>query len=393
MLARDVNSQPTQYRTWVVGTEPDLTAQYYTGYKSGENELVDISVHPVSDSAVMDFNMPNPKSWDTTKKVLPEAISNSQLAIIDGYIYLFGGKNTNKIYRATTKNPATWEDTGKTLPNKLYDSQLAIVNDTVYLFGGIADGYASANIYSASIYDPLTWTNTGYSLPEKISNSQLMVLDGYLYLVGGLSDNEPTNKIFVAGTTNPTFWTTTAFTLPVPLYNSQISILGNRVYLFGGQLSDRSYSSYIFDAPDNDLSSWTASGSLPAPMSNAQFVVVGYDGYLFGPTDAGGVAKYTSIFRCRVTSPHVWYDTGNFIPGEVTSSQLAIIYDRLFLFGGNGSSIIFASNPEYHFHESEARVFEYGYISKTAVKFTPSNLELFKTLGFPYWKTDYLALI
>src|ERR1700681_45056 len=97
MLARDVNSAPTQYRTWVVPNTPDLTAQLYTGYKSGENPFVDISAYTILDGYVIaDFNLLLPTQWQTIpdtpfdfpgKKVLPAAISDSSLVIIDGYAY------------------------------------------------------------------------------------------------------------------------------------------------------------------------------------------------------------------------------------------------------------------------------------------------------------------
>ena len=102
MLGRDVNSAPTQYRTWVVPNTPDLTGALYTGLKSGPNPMVDISAYYIVDpNAIVDFNLPLPTQWQSLpgtpfdfpgKKVLPAQISDSQLAIIDGYAYMFGGE-------------------------------------------------------------------------------------------------------------------------------------------------------------------------------------------------------------------------------------------------------------------------------------------------------------
>ena len=34
MLAKDINSSPSQYRTWIVEDNPDFDAIFYTGLKS-----------------------------------------------------------------------------------------------------------------------------------------------------------------------------------------------------------------------------------------------------------------------------------------------------------------------------------------------------------------------
>src|SRR5271170_1909313 len=111
MLARDINSNPTQYRTWVVPNEPDFTGQYYTGLKSGPNAFADVNAYAIQNPTdIVDFNLPLPSMWSPhpselildspIRKVLPRPIEDSQLAIIDGYAYMFGGKITNHIFMA-----------------------------------------------------------------------------------------------------------------------------------------------------------------------------------------------------------------------------------------------------------------------------------------------------
>jgi hypothetical protein len=59
MLARDINSNPTQYRTWVVANTPDFNAQFYTGYKSSNNAFVDLTAYAINDDSVIaNFNLP-----------------------------------------------------------------------------------------------------------------------------------------------------------------------------------------------------------------------------------------------------------------------------------------------------------------------------------------------
>ena len=135
MLGRDVNAPYKEYRTWLVDDEPDFNAELYTGYKSGSSPLEEIVAYQIS-VAQLDFNFPNPLSWFDTLQKLPEMMSSSQSAVIDGYVYLFGGEGTDKILRATVENPYYWEDTGATLPTVLSHSQLAVIDGYAYLFGG-----------------------------------------------------------------------------------------------------------------------------------------------------------------------------------------------------------------------------------------------------------------
>src|SRR5579885_2289952 len=198
MVARDVNSSPTQYRTWIVNNTPDLTGQYYTGPKSGPNPFVDVSAYLITDDNVIaDFNFPMADTWFDEDhigeqlyipagRVLPEQICDSQLAIIDGYAYLFGSKISDKIWRAPLNNPCDWVDTGARLPTKLYGSSLAIVDGyNLYLLGGQEINDASNVIFTAPVSNPLAWTDTGQRLVDTLYGSSLTVWDGYIYLLGG----------------------------------------------------------------------------------------------------------------------------------------------------------------------------------------------------------------
>jgi hypothetical protein len=392
-LARDINSNPVQYRTWVDGYQ-DFDPQNYTGYKSGKNDFIDPSTYMVDDPlAIVDFNLPDPKNWSTTRKVLPHAASESQLAIIDGYIYLFGSHEVNTIYRAHVNNPAHWIDTGISLPKHLYGSQIAVIGDSIYMFGGIVDGYASDEVYTATTSDPLTWTNQGSYLPYKVGYSQLLVLDNYIYLLGGISDGYIVrNNISFAAVSDPLTWYDNGYKIAEPLYRSQVGVLDGYVCLFGGQIHDRNYTKKIYTCPVAGFHTgpWSFTGSLPFPVSNAQFARIGDDGYLFGTIDSGGgIPRFTSIMTCHSTAPNLWILLNKEIPGEISSSQLAIVYDRIFLFGGNGSSIIFAENPIYKYDPAYYKAVAYGALTRTIVQATVDNNDLFKNLGFPWWKTDY----
>lgn len=395
MLSRDNNSSPTQYRTWVVDDQPDFDGYYYNGLKSGDEPFINTQAFIVTDdSAVVDFNLPNPISWNTTKLVLPKAIYNSQLAVLedgyaagDGYIYMFGGEDSYSILRATLDNPANWEDTFAYLPAPLSSSQLAVIDGYIYLFGGHNGNSTTDHIYSAPVNQPLFWTDHGSLLPSKLEQSQLVVADGYLYLLGGFDGYTAVDTIFKADATIPLVWANTGSTLPNPLFGSQVGIISGSIYLFGGFTEPGIPTSNIHSASLSTPTTWSVTGALPFPAFYGQFFIIATRGYLITPSDA--TESFTRIFRCNLSNANSWIDTRQTVPGLVGQSQFAVIGDRLFLFGGNGSSVIYADNSIVKFSFTDPAVISYGNVTRTLVDAALNPLDLFEILGFPPWKTDY----
>ena len=301
MIGRDVDSFPTEYRTWVVDNFPDYEGIYYTGLKGGTNPLVDVLAFELSGGiGPVDFNYPQPTDWNTTYAQLPEDIKQAQIAIIGEYVYLFGGKFSDKIYRAPTGRPIEWRDTGAKLPTTLCGSQIAIINENIYLFGG-NNGIATKAIYSASLSDPLTWINNGDLLPRELYYSQLLITgtDKYIYLFGGHGINDPINLVFYAELSDPLTWYIHEKQLPLTLYGSTATIINNVIYMLGGMVPStigNISSKSVFHIELNDLYlgtiEWTQSNNiLPNAMAFSQFVTVGNTGYLLG-TDRRSEINY-----------------------------------------------------------------------------------------------------
>lgn len=393
MIGRDINASPVQYRTWVVAGEPDFTGSQYSGLKSGDSPLIDIKAYLIPNNSVVDFNLPNPLIWDTTKQVLPSPVANSQAAVIDGYIYLFGGKISGKIYRAGLDTPTSWQDTQAQLPTPLYGSQLIIIGDFIYLIGGNDSSGATAHIFGASINDPLVWFDLGAKLPSPVQNAQAIIANDNIYLLGGRSDNMVLATVYTAPVSDPLNWTSLGTKLPFPLHSSQATIIDGYTYLLGGLTDSNAVKNKICSASINNLSGWTISGDLPYPAANGQFFIIGEKGYLITPAEVTSIPRSygTRIFQCNLNSPNVWIDTGKTIPGEVSESHVVVIYDRIFLLGGNASTVIFACKPEYKYLLSNPTAIEYGLITRTQFDNVSSKLDLFEVLGFPPWKANYGA--
>lgn len=393
MVGRDVNSLPTQYRTWVVDDEPDYDGYYYTGLKSGPEPFIDVVGYCILDGyAIVDFNLPDPINWQGAYATMPQAVYNSQLAILDGYAYLFGSQSSDKIFKADINNPAAWWDTGATLPTTLCGSSLAIVDGYIYLFGGLGgvDEEATDTIFSAPVSDPLTWTNHGHLLPHELHKSSLAIVDGYIYLFGGQGINHAWEVIWKAPVSDPLSWTDTGATLPVAVYGSQIAIMNDTLFLLGGLFLDDAPTSNIYSASLLNPTSWSLAGNLPHPCAYGQFLTIGSQGYLYTQADIDGTQPYlTRIFKCKLTTPTEWSDTNKYIPGDVSQSQFAIIYDRIFAFGGNGISQVFSCNQILKYIPLNPKAVAYGEVTRTQYDAIVDPFLKTQLLGFPYWKTDY----
>jgi len=395
MLGRDVNSYPTQYRVWVVNNQPDFTGEFYTGLKSGDDDFVNISALEIkNDNAIVDFSLQDQRNWHIINKTLPVAVQDSQLAIISDFAYLFGGLNSDIILRAELNNPATWEDSGGRLPTSLGGSQLAIVDGYIYLFGGIIDSDVSDSIYTAPIDNPLSWTDSGFTLPSPLRNSQLGIADGYIYLFGGATTSGATNTIFRASVDDPLVWVDTGDTLPDPIFGSHIGVIDNYFYLFGGTTDGYSPIDSIYKSSVLDPTNFSVAGSFPLGVWYGQFFTIGRDGYLIAPAayadESGDTFPYvTKLFKCSLSDPTVWQDFST-IDGSSSQSQIAVIYDRLFLFGGNGSSLIFTTNLTLKYPIGDGSLSQiYGDITRTQYQSVSDPLDLIRVIGFPYWKTNY----
>lgn len=393
MVGRDVNSFPTQYRTWVVSDYPDFQGHFYTGLKSGSSPLEDIVAYEIqNDGYVVDFNLPDPINWTPARATMPAALIDSQLAILDGYAYLFGGIESDKIYQMDLNRPAVWWDTGARLPMVLGGSCFAIIDETMYLFGGVGgeDGYAKDVIFSAPVNDPLNWSDTGATLPEEVQKQQLAIVGNYVYLFSGLDINHARDFIWRAPLSNPLDWEDTGQVLPRPLYASRIAIMNGRLYLLGGQVFDNAPLGTILSASLSDPLTWIAEDAfMPGNCCEGQFLTIGDYGYLYTQAEIEDIQPYlTRIFRCKLSEPTIWEDVG-VLPGDLHESQFGIIYDRIWAFGGNGISAIFTCNQILKYNTSNQKAIAYGNVTRTQFNsITNPNLKT-QLLGFPYWKTNY----
>jgi hypothetical protein len=104
---------------------------------------------------------------------------------------------------------------------------------------------------------------------------------------------------------------------------------------------------------------------------------------------------FTPIIQSNLTSPDTFVNVRGqnnpgYVPGVISHSQMAIIYDRVWFFGGSGLTAVFACNQELKYSVSDPTAIAYANSSRVALRSYASNLENpFQILCFPYWLTDY----
>lgn len=383
MVGKDVDSFPTQYRTWL-SNSIDINQNDFNKQKSGDNKFIEVSAHIFDDSFKADFNLPDLTIWKTVKKTLPANIDGGQLAIIDGYAYIFGGINSDKILRASILNPGTWEDTGYVLPDSLHGSQLLSYDGYLYLFGGRINTTATNKIYIAQSSNPLSWTYSGSNLPQNLYWSQLCVTDTNLYLYGGCgSDGYATGAIFSAPISNPLNWSTEINTLYEPVFGASLAINDGKIYLFGGITDDNTYLTNIYYANITTPTTWVLDGySLPGYNAFAQPIVIGDTFYLLG-----GNKKKIYVSDLSAISQVVELEYELYF--QATTSQVALINGYIYLYGGSGHNLIQVSDVFVKYTNDNPTAIYYDLIINDLLPLA-TEADRFSVIGFCPWKTDLL---
>jgi hypothetical protein len=83
--------------------------------------------------------------------------------------------------------------------------------------------------------------------------------------------------------------------------------------------------------------SWiTETGTLPGALRFSQVAVIGDYVYLFG---GYGTTATNIIYRAPTSDPTAWVNTGSTLPTNLYASQVAVIGDYVYLFGGNNGTV------------------------------------------------------
>ncbi|KAF0978756.1 hypothetical protein FDP41_001826 [Naegleria fowleri] len=197
--------------------------------------------------------------WQLLNATLPYPVAAGMTAVINGYLYIFGGITsvytytsgsakpvvstsvTDKIIRAPLDNLTNWMVVPKVLPSKLHSGHLSIIDKFVYIFGGATDYRKSDwNIYRALLTDPATWEMTFGLLPFYTANAALVATNSQLFLLGGARDSNTNagNYIAVGYKSDPVkSWMASDRVLPPDASQSLVPVVRNdTVLLYGSEI-------------------------------------------------------------------------------------------------------------------------------------------------------------
>jgi N-acetylneuraminic acid mutarotase len=153
---------------------------------------------------------PTTNKW-TTKTNMPTARHHAASAVVDGKLYVIGGRNTNFLQRQYLDNNEMYEtktDTWQMLepaPTKRSASDTAVVDHEIHIFGGeICDEGGKSN----KVFDEHEVYNTKLNqwkeelkMPTARHGPSVQFSEGFIYVIGGgvrpCTSQSRINEIFV----------------------------------------------------------------------------------------------------------------------------------------------------------------------------------------------------
>ena len=192
---------------------------------------------------------PETDTWQT-KKAMPTPRADLQACVVNGKIYLIGGKaywgaepyyhelNVTEVYDPETD---TWT-TGASIPVPVFGYAAAAVDDKIFVFGGarqFQEGLANLTLVSfTQVYDSKTdtWSSRA-GLPVALSHAAAGVTSGItapkrIYLVGGFNETNYSNATYVYDFENDT-WSTGAL-MPTARAYLGLAVIDDVAYAIGG---------------------------------------------------------------------------------------------------------------------------------------------------------------
>ena len=274
---------------------------------------------------------------------LPFARDAASLVAYNGYLYLFGGRDSssarsNDVFIAkigVNGEPSLWHPTDTNKNNWVYWYQAtdlssersfnaaAAYNNRMYLFGGQTNA-STGGVTTVEYADinPIgtlgSWSSTGMvALPSARHGHTVQIYNDRAYLIGGNSSGTLQNsvhyiKLASDGTMQGSWTATTSFTTARSSWGGKFSVLwGGYIYLSGGctAVNGSGYCTTI--AGDTQLASINADGtltdwsSISATSSRMSYGMVVWRNVIYGI--GGCTAHNTSTGVCTTTATATQY--------------------------------------------------------------------------------------
>ncbi|MCA9445622.1 MAG: galactose oxidase [Candidatus Omnitrophica bacterium] len=223
-----------------------------------------------------------------------------------------------------------WEDKAP-LPTARQEVGVAVLNDLLYVVGGIDS--TPAVVDTVERYDPDSkqW-ETVAPLPADLDHVAVVAAEDRLYAIGGLvfaSPQSATNAVFsYQPSTNR--WTEES-PMPTRRGGGRGAFVGGKIYVAGGIRSGGSVGDFaVFDPVSGE---WETLPDMPTPRDH--LAVEGWNGKVFAI--AGRNPMLRSELEIYDPGTETW-TSGADIPTPRAGIASAALLERIFVFGGEGSS-------------------------------------------------------
>jgi N-acetylneuraminic acid mutarotase len=203
-----------------------------------------------------------------------------------------------KVYNVKQESAQAMPD----LPSALTDAQAALLNGYLYVYGGSTDGTAagtSSQLYrlkldDAGNVDATAWeTLTSPGGENARRGGALVATGGKLYVVGGKNGNDVLGRVVYAYTpptdTVADSWTDLV-TLNYGVYHAAIAGLGGKIYVAGGvidTLGKRTNTVVEIDPSLRTFQTLSTNARLPSARSGMGAAVVNGQLFVVGGSESG----------------------------------------------------------------------------------------------------------
>lgn len=274
---------------------------------------VKTDVEPSYVDVTNDISLGSETMTTLSAKLPKTTLTRATSAIVDNYVYLFGGYDgssaTDTIYRfdITTK---TFTTLSTKLPYVVHSAVCSAVGRYIYIFGG-ERSYTTINSICKFSVDDGTITQLSVTLPQEREGMCQGVLGNKIYLFGGwrredYSSNPTKSTVYCFDTSNDTISTVSSAAGP-SVANASSAVIGNNIYIFGGysQSTGASAKKYflntIYRFSDSDEVVVKLSQTLPYVVESACCGAIGNNAYIFGGQESA-LTSLTSIIKFEFTT-------------------------------------------------------------------------------------------
>lgn len=233
----------------------------------------------------MEIYNPSNDTWETGPS-LPIACYGLIAGVVNGKIYVFGGKNENHMQVSVVQeyNPTTQEWAIKTdMPDDRYLGAVAVLDDLIYIAGGDSGGFGLSSLL---YYDPASDAfHYGASMNQSRRGPGAVAVDDKILVYGGYGNLIIADGGYLGSVENYDPFTDdwSVMTSGVPRRDFGAVGFDGLMYTFGGNNVARSLD--IVEAYDSWSDTWSYKTSMPVGIDFVRAEVVNDKIYVFGESD------------------------------------------------------------------------------------------------------------